>query len=172
MSAAEPHQIGITRPRLLNLIGSFLILQAVAWLVLGIYHFFILNFGSTLLNQWLVAKTITLRSMLDELFIQAAAQQVLSTLVESLVLVGVAISGFFTAIGFFNGRRNAWILAVTIQGTSLLLGLIVYFIKKPVHIYLVLLISSLMVAYLSEDEVRAYFKPAANTTGSIQHGNE
>lgn len=171
MSAADPHSKEITRPRLLNLIGWFLILQAAAWLVLGIYHFFILNFGPNLLTAWIVDKTITLRSMLAELFAQAAAQEVLSTLVESLVLIGLALLGLFTAFGFFKGRRNAWILAVTIQGVSLILGLVVYFIKKPVHIYLVLLISSLMVAYLSEEEVGAYFKPGAQKQGDIQHGN-
>jgi hypothetical protein len=157
------------RPKPVTILGWFLFCQSVFLLGLSIYHYLILSFGPQLLSQWLSGEPVVGGQSLDfqlfirELFGQAASQNLLSTLIESLVLFILTILAMLAGIGFFRLWRGAWLLAMFLQGSSMLLALILYFVKKPNHIYLLMLMGIFMVLYLNYADVRTVFKPKTFT---------
>lgn len=62
-------------------------------------------------------------------------------------------------IGFFRLWPAAWITAVSVQGISLLLTLVLYANEKPVYIYWIMVYCIVLVAYLNHSEVKPAFQP-------------
>jgi len=155
------------RPRLVTILGFLLIFQAIFLFGLGIYHFAILSFGPQLLSQWLSGEpfvggqSLDFQMFIQELFNQAATQKLLSTLIESLVLFVLTLLALMAAIGFFRLWRSAWLLAMFLQGGALLLAVVIYLIKKPIHIHLLMLSGIIMVLYLNYADLRSVFEPKA-----------
>jgi hypothetical protein len=162
------------RPRMVTILGFLLILQAVFLFGLGIYHFAILSFGPTLLSQWLSGEpslggqSLDFQMFIRQLFGQAATQKLLSTLIESLVLFLLTILALVAGIGFLRLWRGSWLLAMFLQGGALLLAIILYLIKKPNHIYLLMLSGIFMVLYLNYADLRIVFGPKSKRENWLQ----
>lgn len=141
----------------------FLILQAAILLILGIYHYVILSFGPVLFDQ-LIRGEFTAGNLLQniqmfvrELFRQASLENELSTLIESLLLFVLALFAIMAAFGFFSQRPLAWLFAMIVQASTLSLAITLYFIKKPMHIYLLMLSGIFMVIYLNYADIYRTF---------------
>lgn len=145
------------RPRPVTILAWLLLLEALGLVTMGIYHFLILSFGPRLLSQLMKDQSMDLERFIRELFASAAAEQLLSTLIESLVLFLLTALALIAAIGFFRHWRNSWLLAMFIQGAAMGLALIIYYLKHPIHIYVIMVYSLMMVLYLLVDDVQAYF---------------
>jgi magnesium-transporting ATPase (P-type) len=166
------------RPGQVTILGWLLLLQALILLGIGIYHFAITHFAPILLWEWIrsfvgtTSEPLTAQRFLAELFSRAATQKVLTTLIESLVLFWLTLLTLVTALGFFSLWRFAWLLAVFIQGSTMGLALIIYFVKKPVHIYLLMLWGIFMVIYLYLPGVRQAFTHGGPWTPDVSQTRE
>jgi hypothetical protein len=168
------------RPIPITIIGLLLLIQAIFMFALGIYHFVILSFGPELLSGWLSGQplvngeVLTFNRLVTELFSRAYQQQVLSILTESLVLFLLTGLAILAGIGFFRMWRFAWLQAMAVQGSGLLLALVLYYIKKPRHIYLLMLSGIFMVVYLNYGDIKSHFQlvPKAKGLKALEKNHE
>lgn len=148
--------------RQVTILAYLLLLEAVIMFILGVYHF-TLNHGPQLLSLWLSGQSMisgqafTFDEFIRQLTIYAGQQRLIPALVESATLFLLTILGLSGAIGFFRIWRSAWTQAVFVQGVSLLISLILYFINKPRHIFLLMIYGVFMVFYLHYADVQAVF---------------
>jgi hypothetical protein len=83
----------------------------------------------------------------------------------SFILVPAAILAVLSAIGFLFLFRAGWILALTMQGATLLGCLTLYFDRRPRAIFPVMLYCVVMAFLLNSADVRIAFRaehPAAD----------
>lgn len=73
------------------------------------------------------------------------------------VYLAIGILAILAAIGFFRLWPGAWLNAVMVQGTSLLIALFLYFHERPFYIYLTMVFSIFLVIYLNYSEVKEAF---------------
>lgn len=71
---------------------------------------------------------------------------------SAMVLISISLIMFLVAFSFLRQKSWAWLAAVTIQGLSLLVGLVEYLIDNPN--YVALAFGVVMVFYLNQQEVR------------------
>jgi hypothetical protein len=153
-----------TRPRLVTIMGWLLLLQSIVLSAFGIYHFVILQFGPLLLRQWWLGnlyqgnRLVNLWFLLNDLTSQALEQRELNILIESVALIVFALFALIASFGFFSQRKWAWLLAMLIQGITLSLAVILYFIKQPAHAYILMGYCSVMVLYLQHADVYKSFQ--------------
>lgn len=74
------------------------------------------------------------------------------------IFIAIGILAVLAAIGFFRLWPAAWLNAVMVQGTSLLIALFLYFHEKPFYLYLIMIFSIFMVVYLNYSEVKEAFR--------------
>lgn len=152
------------RPRLVAVMGWLLLIQAVFLGFFSIYHFLILQFGPQLVYDWwqdLVSGRRDLSTayfLFTDLFTQASVQHVVSTLVESILLILLSALALLAGIGFFIQKRAAWILSLFVQGAVLALALAIYFIKEPIHTYFLMAYGVFMVIYLQHADIYKSFQ--------------
>ena len=150
-----------TRPRTYGILIWLLVLEAVIMFVLGVYHFS-LNKGPALLSQWLTdlfhGEVVSLADLAHKLSDQAVTQGLRSALNESIALFLLTILALSTAYGFIRSWRIAWTQAISVQGVTLTIALILYFQSKPLHIYLLMLIGIFMTVYLNYADLGDYFR--------------
>ena len=77
---------------------------------------------------------------------------------RGLFFVLLAILALLTALGFFRVRPGAWRTAMLVQGLSLLMALVVYYVEKPTYGYAMMAYGIFMVIYLNHDEVQTAFR--------------
>lgn len=168
-------EIGITRiipaarPRAVTILAWLLLGESLSMLLLGIYHFVILSFGPQLLRQWWRGDRLDINQLLQQLFGRAAEEKLLLTLVESLILFFLTVLVLLAALGFFARWRSAWLTAMFVQGSALLLGLVLYIVKRPFHIYWLMGFAVFLVMYLNVSDVYQYFHAGQNN-GDSQEG--
>lgn len=133
-----------TRPGLVSILGLLLLLQAAGLFDLGLFFF----------TRGLGLK----RSLIVEAFITAP----INSLAMSVVFIPLSLLAFLAAIGFFRLWRAAWLMAMLLQGLSLLAALFLYFNQRPGYVYIIMLYSILMVLYLNYFETYATLPPAAS----------
>jgi hypothetical protein len=144
--------------------GWLLLIQALVLGFFSIYHFVILQFGPLLVSTWwrdLLSgqrDLTSIYSLFIDLFAQASVERSLSTLVESIFLLLLALLAFMAAIGFFLQKKASWILAMFVQGCVLALALIIYLIKTPLHTYFLMAYGVLMVVYLQHADIYKSFQ--------------
>lgn len=144
--------------------GWLLLLQSLILSSFGVYHFIILQFGPEMLQGWWSGtaydgnRLINLWSLLQDLTSQALEQRELSILVESFALIMLGLLALLASFGFFTQRKWAWMLAMFVQGTTLGLSVVLYFVKKPSHTYILMLICSFMVIYLQYADIYKSFQ--------------
>jgi hypothetical protein len=152
------------RPRLVGILGWLLLLQAIFLIIFSVYHFIILQFGPELFQEWWTSVRLAgnqLKSfvvLIRELFSQASTQNNLSTLIESILLLFLALLAIIAGAGFLAQKKSAWILAMLVQGFTLTLVLILYVIKKPLHTYFLMAYCVFMVVYLQHADIYKSFQ--------------
>jgi hypothetical protein len=154
------------RPTTVLILGWLLILQSAILFGLGLFHFN-LNEGPQLFSSWfsqlwygapsISGPPMSFRIFLNELINNATSQHLLSALIESAALFFLTILALSAAYGFFRLWRIAWGQAVFVQGACLLIALILYFLGKPYHIYIVMIYSIFMVLYLNYANIQEVF---------------
>ena len=163
MSKKEPTH---PRPRLVTIMGWLLLLQTGVLLFFSVYHFLILQFGPKLIGDWWSGtlsaggRLQTLLLLLNSLFSTAATQREINILVESILLFLFAFLALLASFGFFSQRKSAWILAMFVQAATLTLVIILYFIKKPIHAYILMADCIIMIVYLQHADVYKTFQKA------------
>lgn len=151
------------RPAVVTILGWLLLLQTIEMFLLGIYHFN-LNNGPQLFSMWLSGEplfgrqSLTFDTFFQQLIENATNQDLILALVESAALFLLTIFTLSAAIGFFRLWRVAWIQAMCVQGASLFIALILYFLEEPLHIYLLMISGIFMVLYLNYADVQTYFQ--------------
>jgi hypothetical protein len=70
----------------------------------------------------------------------------------------LAVMALSAAIGFFRLVPAAWVSAVTVQGATLALALLLYFGGRPGYVYAMMLTGIFMVVYLHQADVQAAFR--------------
>jgi hypothetical protein len=130
-----------TRPWPVSVLSLLLLLQAGGFFDLGLF-FFTSGLGLT-------------RSLIME----ALLVEPINTLAEGIVFIPLSLLALLAAIGFARLWRTAWLLAMLLQGLSLLTALVLYFYQQPGYVYFIMLYSIIMVIYLNYFEVYATFQP-------------
>jgi hypothetical protein len=118
----------------------FLLLQAVAYGGVGIYLLLPLDWRAVLQER------------VDLMLPQRG-----DALSLGIILIPAAILAVLSAIGFLLRFRAGWLLAMAMQGTSLLGCLVLYFDKKPRVIFPIMLFCIVMAFYLNSTDVRMAF---------------
>lgn len=126
----------ISQPRSITVLIVLLLAQATGTMGYGIFLGFY--------NGWVIFKKARFYNFLPF----AMADRVSS----AIVLIALASVMFFVAFAFIMKKPWAWLAAVTIQGISLLVGLVEYLIDNPN--YVALAFGVVMVFYLNQQEVR------------------
>jgi hypothetical protein len=70
----------------------------------------------------------------------------------------LAVMTLIATAGFFRLWPAAWITAVSVQGISLMLTLVLYVTEKPAYVYWIMIYCMMLVAYLNHSEVRSVFQ--------------
>jgi hypothetical protein len=137
-------QTAKTRPGSVSIVGLLLLLQAGGFFDLGLFFF---NSGLGL------TRSLVMESLLVE---------PIHTLAEGIVFLPLSLLALLAAVGFFRMWRAAWVIAMLVQGLSLLTALVLYFNQQPDYVYAIMLYSILMVIYLNTFEVYTTFEPIAS----------
>jgi hypothetical protein len=130
----------LSRPWTVRALGLFLLLQAIAYGTLGIYLL--------LPVDWRAAAEHRVDWMLS---------QQIDALSVGIILIPAAILAVLSAIGFLLLFRAGWLLAMAMQGATLLGCLMLYFDTKPPAIFPVMLCCIVMAFYLNSTDVRLAF---------------
>jgi hypothetical protein len=129
------------RSGLIRAIGLLLILQAVGLVSTAVYHASRFNWD---------------RELRDTPSSHA---------LDALAIVGLfallAILALLAAIGFLLVHRSGWLMAMLVQGATLLICLIYYFRQGPFLVYPVMVYCVIMVLYLNSFNVQAVFQHRA-----------
>jgi hypothetical protein len=83
------------------------------------------------------------------------------SLAGGFVFLPLGLLALLAGIGFLRLWRTAWLMAMLLQGLSLVTALVLYFNHKPVYVYVLMVYSILIVVYLNYSEVYATFQPAS-----------
>jgi hypothetical protein len=83
--------------------------------------------------------------------------------VTVLVFAPPAVLALLAALGFLFLLRAGWLLAMIVQGLSLLACLLLYSAWTPIFIYPVMLYCIVMALYLNSSDVRAAFHVGQRT---------
>jgi hypothetical protein len=123
-----------SRPGAVRVAGLLLLLQAAGYVALSIYLL--------LHSEWRT---------------DLMPPQQIDALTASIILMPAAILAALSAIGFVFLFRAGWLLAMTMQGATLLGCLVLYFGTKPWAIFPVMLYCIVMAFFLNSSNVRFAF---------------
>ena len=129
-----------SRPWTVRAIGLLLLLQAAGYVALSVYLLFPFDWG-----------------MLAEDRIDMMSAQQIDALYISIILIPAAVPVILSAIGFLFLFRAGWLLAMAMQGATLLGCLLLYFDTRPLAIFPVMLYCIVMAFYLNSSDVRIAF---------------
>jgi hypothetical protein len=136
-----------TRPWAVRALSLLLLLQALAYVALCIY--LLLPF------EW--------EAMAEDSFDLMPPQQVEAVYI-SIILIPTAIVAVLSAVGFLFLLRAGWLLAMAVQGGTLLGCLTLYFDTKPQVIFPIMLTCIVMAFFLNSTGVRLAFY-----SGAVDH---
>jgi hypothetical protein len=121
-------------------VGLLILLQDAGYVALSVYLLFPFDWG-----------------MLAEDRIDMMSAQQIDALYVSIILIPAAVPVILSAIGFFFLFRAGWLLAMAMQGATLLGCLLLYFDTRPLAIFPVMLYCIVMAFYLNSSDVRIAF---------------
>jgi hypothetical protein len=133
-----------TRPGAVSILGLLLLLEAGGFFDLGLF-FFTGGLGPT--------RSLVMETLLTE---------PIYTLAEGIIFLPLSLLSLLAAVGFFRLWRAAWVMAMLVQGLSLLTALVLYFNQQPDYVYMIMLYSIFLVVYLNTFEVQTAFEPIAS----------
>jgi hypothetical protein len=145
------------KPRLVPLLGIFLLLEAVVLVIIGL-NLFTDDFA--FLGSW-----NTFTAALREAFQLVtgtpgdieSSETLLYDVIAAVILVITAGASLIAGGLFFRASAFAWILSLLVQISTLILGIALYWIYKPNQVYALLVVGALMVFYLNNTDVREWF---------------
>jgi hypothetical protein len=120
--------------------GLLLVLQAAGYVALSIYLLLPFDWRATAEHD-----------------LEVLSPQQSDALSISIILIPAAILAVLSAIGFLFLFRGGWLLAMAMQGATLLGCLALYFDTRPQAIFPVMLYCTLMALYLNSSDVRVAF---------------
>ena len=123
-----------SRPWIVYAAGVLLLLQAAGYVALSIYLLLPLDWDTEIMSP-----------------------QQSDALAVSFILIPAAVLAILSAVGFLFLFRAGWLLAMAMQGATLLGCLALYFYTKPQAIFPVMLYSIVMAFYLNTSDVRVAF---------------
>ena len=129
-----------SRPWTVRAVGLLLLLQAAGYVALSIYLLFPYDWGAT-----------------AEQGFESLSPQQIDALYISIILIPAAVPVVLSAIGFLFLLRAGWLLAMAMQGATLLGCLLLYFDTRPPAIFPVMLYCIVMAFYLNSFDVRSAF---------------
>jgi hypothetical protein len=129
-----------SRPWTVRAAGLLLLLQAAGYVALSIYLLLPFDWRAT-----------------AEQHVDMLSPQQTDALSISFILIPAAILAVLSAIGFLFLFRAGWLLAMAMQGATLLGCLTLYFGAKPQAIFPVMLYCTVMAFYLNSFDVRIAF---------------
>jgi hypothetical protein len=132
------------RPGAVSILGLLLLLEAGGFFDLGLF-FFTGGLGPT--------RSLVMETLLTE---------PIYTLAEGIIFLPLSLLSLLAAVGFFRLWRAGWVMAMLVQGLSLLTALVLYFNQQPDYVYMIMLYSIFLVVYLNTFEVQTAFEPIAS----------
>ena len=129
-----------SRPWTVRAVGLLLLLQAAGYVALCIYLLFPFDWGVT-----------------AEQGFESLSPQQIDALYISIILIPAAVPVILSAIGFLFLFRVGWLLAMAMQGATLLGCLLLFFDTRPQAIFPVMLYCIVMAFYLNSFDVRSAF---------------
>ena len=123
-----------SRPWTVRAVGLLLLLQAAGYVALSVYLLLPFDWNTDVISP----------QQTDALYV-------------SFILIPAAILAVLSAIGFLFLFRTGWLLAMAMQGGTLLGCLTLYFDTKPWAIFPVMLYCIVMAFYLNTYDVRIAF---------------
>ena len=131
---------GRSRDGTVRALGLFLLLQAMGYGTLSIYLLLPLDWRAALQER-----------------VDLVLPQQGDALSLGIILIPAAILAALSAIGFLLRFRAGWLLAMAMQGATLLGCLVLYFDEKPRVIFPVMLFCIVMAFHLNSTDVRMAF---------------
>lgn len=138
-SPAPPQILPQTRPWAVTASALLLLLQAVSFFVFGLFHFRELNL------DW--------GQPVEDLIFQ-----LLHNLLPGAIFAPLALLALWASIGLMRLWRRAWLVAMLVQGLSLLLALIIYFNQEQAFVYVIMIYGIFMVVYLHTPDIELAFR--------------
>ena len=129
-----------SRPWTVRAISLLLLLQAAGYVALSIYLLLPFDWAATAEHDFATMPS----QQIDALYI-------------SIILIPAAVPVVLSAIGFLFLFRAGWLLAMAMQGATLLGCLLLYFDTRPLAIFPVMLYCIVMAFYLNSSDVRIAF---------------
>jgi len=130
------------RPRSVTILAVLQALQGLGLLALGIYRGYLLT--------WLGGAEL--------LISRVTPYVVVDWLTGWVVWITLGIFTLILALAIFRMQRLAWLIAISLQGLGLLVGLVNYIQARPN--YAGMIYGIVLVFYLNQQEVRSAFREA------------
>jgi hypothetical protein len=140
--------------------GLLLVLQAAGLGGIGAYEVYRVDWQQVEANLSLVPETLDLP---ETVVLPETVEGVEHAVVTVLVFAPPAVLALLAALGFLFLLRAGWLLAMIVQGLSLLACLLLYSAWTPIFIYPVMLYCIVMALYLNSSDVRAAFHVGQRT---------
>jgi hypothetical protein len=128
--------------------GLLLVLQAAGLGSIGAYEVYRVDWQQVEADLSLLPETLDLPETVE------GAEHAVVTV---LVFAPPMVLALLAALGFLFMLRAGWLLAMIVQGLSLLACLLLYSAWTPIFIYPVMLYCIVMALYLNSSDVRAAF---------------
>lgn len=136
----RPHRKRPARPWAVTANAWLLFLEGVGFVTLGALY-------GGLGARWPLAPDVTAAERLAAL---------------TTIAFGVlAVLALWAALGLFRLLPAGWVSAVSVQGITLLLALLLHFSSRPGYVYALMLAGIFMVLYLHQTDVQAAFRQPA-----------
>ena len=146
-NVAEKEEPQSRRSRTVIILGSLLIVETLVLASAGLLHLLTAN--------KIMSEPAGLVLLLQELTTQNDIVQI----PFGAIFVPLALLSLFATIGFFRHWPVAWVTAMSVQGLSLLMTLLLYFDERPPYIYIIMIYCIFLVAYLHHSDVKRRFRP-------------
>ena len=134
--------------------GLLLVLQAAGLGGIGAYEVYRVDWQQVEANLSLLPETLDLP---ETVVLPETVEGAEHAVVTVLVFAPPMVLALLAALGFLFMLRAGWLLAMIVQGLSLLACLLLYSAWTPIFIYPVMLYCIVMALYLNSSDVRAAF---------------
>jgi len=140
--------------------GLLLVLQAAGLGGIGAYEVYRVDWQQVEADLSLLPETLDLP---ETLVLPETVEGAEHAVVTVLVFAPPTVLALLAALGFLFLLRAGWLLAMIVQGLSLLACLLLYSAWTPIFIYPVMLYCIVMALYLNSSDVRAAFHVGQRT---------
>jgi hypothetical protein len=140
--------------------GLLLVLQAAGLGGIGAYEVYRVDWQQVEADLSLLPETLDLP---ETVVLPETVEGAEHAVVTVLVFAPPTVLALLAALGFLFLLRAGWLLAMIVQGLSLLACLLLYSAWTPIFIYPVMLYCIVMALYLNSSDVRAAFHVGQRT---------